>query len=79
MCSWETSDLIIQDYPTTTNYGKLQTLWLVANNTLDGSDLGIYNTHGKLKSKQALDDLTNFFNEFLKNIIGSLNNKNSDW
>lgn len=47
---------------TTTSAGQFQTLHLVYGGDLTGTDLGIYNPTGKLKSKRAKADLEAFFN-----------------
>jgi hypothetical protein len=61
----------------TTSYGKLQTLSLVANNALDGSSLGIYNLKGKLKSELAKKDLEDFFGNYFTQMISSIKDVNN--
>ena len=55
-----------------------QELFLVANNSLDGSRLGIYNSKMELKSKLAKEDLELFINTLIFSLKESLA-KTDDW
>ncbi|OJW53653.1 MAG: hypothetical protein BGO55_00800 [Sphingobacteriales bacterium 50-39] len=63
---------------TCTSTGHLQYLELVSNNTLDGSYLGIWNSHRKLKSERAKRDLEAFFETFLTQVRASFETK-KEW
>ena len=62
---------------TTISAGKFQTLHLVYGTDLTGSDLGIYNESGKLKSKRAKEELETFFNGWTERISEALAVKDS--
>jgi hypothetical protein len=63
----------------TTYTTKKQNLWLVSNNSFDGSDLGIYNTKYKLKSDMAKEDLEKYFDNFISKLSSYLQKENVDW
>ncbi len=59
---------------------KLQTLYLVSGNSLDGSSLGIYNKKGDLKSEKAKASLESFFNGYIQSLKKAIEeNKASQW
>jgi hypothetical protein len=63
---------------TTTFYQKPQTLYLVANNSITGDVMGIWNEKLKLKSLTAKTDIENYFNSFISRLIKYFSEKN-DW
>lgn len=64
----------------TTYTTKEQKLLLVSNNSFDGSQLGIYNTSGKLKSPDAKKDIEIYFDSLIKLLIEKMDNKQkNDW
>lgn len=64
----------------TTFTDKRQQLYIVSGNSIDGSNLGIYNKSGKLKSDKAKSDLENFFNQFVWGLYGALiEDDKDDW
>lgn len=58
---------------------KRQTLHLVSNSSLDGSDLGIYNEKLKLKSERAKNELEAYFNKFIIDLNKFISDQEKDW
>src|SRR5690606_15292060 len=61
----------------TTFSDKLRTLHLVANNSLSGAHLGIWNKKLDLKSGIAKDDLGRFFNKFIFLLISTMEDQDN--
>ncbi len=64
---------------TTTVYSNFQTLYIVANNSLDGRRLGIWNEKGKLVSERAKIELETFFNKYIDDMVKGINSNSTDW
>lgn len=64
---------------TTTVYSNFQTLYIVANNSLDGRRLGIWNEKGKLVSERAKLELETFFNNYIAEMVKGINSNSNDW
>jgi len=64
---------------TTTAYSNFQTLYLVANNSLDGRRMGIWNEKGKLVSERAKIELETFFNKYIDDMVKGINSNSNDW
>jgi hypothetical protein len=58
--------------------GHDQHLFLVANNSISGGDMGIWNKSLKLKSEMAKGDLELFFNTYINEFVSALS-KQTDW
>lgn len=64
---------------TTAAYSNFQTLYLVANNSIDGRRLGIWNEKGKLVSERAKIELETYFNNYIAEMVKGINSNSNDW